>query len=106
VRLELYSAAVIASLVVAALFVLLLAISSNRALGWLGQRRWKSLQRASYPAFALTVAHGFAFQLIEGRVPWLVAALALLVLAVLAAQLAGWQRVSLRGRRSPAQPGP
>lgn len=51
----------------ALLFVLLLAISNDVSLRKLGLRRWKSVQRWVYVAFALTVAHGVAFQLVEKR---------------------------------------
>lgn len=93
VRRELYLWAVIGSLVVAALFVLLLALSSNVAMRRLGPAWWKRLQRGSYIAFVLTVAHSVVFQLIEGRTAWLVALLWLLAIAVAAAQAAGWRRV-------------
>ena len=57
----------------AALFLMLLAISNNLALRALGLERWKSLQRWTYAAFALTIAHGIAYQLVEKRhLPWVV----------------------------------
>jgi DMSO/TMAO reductase YedYZ heme-binding membrane subunit len=93
----LYMWAVIGSLVIAALFALLLALSNNAALRLLRPLWWKRLQRSSYLAFSLTVAHGVAFQVIEARSTWLVAALGLLTLTVVTAQLAGWSR--LRSRR-------
>lgn len=92
-RRAMYRWAVIASLVIAALFLLLLALSNNAAIRLLGHRWWKRLQRASYLAFVLTVAHSAAFQLIEARSPWLAAALALITAAVIAAQVAGWSRL-------------
>lgn len=101
-RHRLYSWAVIGSLVIAALFVLLLALSNNRSLRWLGPVWWKRLQRTSYVAFVLTVAHSIAFQVIESRTTVLVGALALLTLAVIAAQLAGWSSVRTTGRRAGA----
>ncbi len=100
-RRQLYFLSVVASLVVAALFALLLALSSNRAIRWLGPLWWKRLQRASYPAFALTVSHGVAFQLIESRTRWLIAALALLTATVAAAQLAAWSRIRSARRLAP-----
>lgn len=97
VRRQLYSWAVIGSLVIAAVFLVLLALSSNAALRRVGPTWWKRLQRLSYLAFALTVLHSVAFQVIESRSAWLVALLVLLTGAVLATQLAGWSR--LRGAR-------
>jgi len=95
-----YTWAVIGSLVVAAIFLLLLALSSNRAISLVGPARWKRLQRASYPAFALTVAHGAAFQLIEARSAWLVTLLWAVALLVLLSQAAGWRRVRAAVERS------
>jgi sulfoxide reductase heme-binding subunit YedZ len=100
-RRSLYSWAVIGSLVIAAVFAVLLLLSSNWSLRLMGAKWWKRLQRLSYLAFALTVAHSVAFQLIESRTLLLVIALALLTTAVVAAQLAGWSRV----RRNPASDG-
>lgn len=91
-RRSLYFWAVIGSLVIAAIFALLLALSSNWMLRVVGVKWWKRLQRLSYIAFALTVAHGLAFQVIESRTVVLVAALVGVTLAVLAAQLAGRNR--------------
>jgi len=93
VRRSLYFWAVVGSLVIAALFVLLVGLSSNRALALIGARWWKRLQRLAYLAFALTVAHAAAFQVIESRSPWLVALLAAVTVGVLALQLAGRARV-------------
>ncbi|HKR26869.1 MAG TPA: ferric reductase-like transmembrane domain-containing protein [Acidobacteriaceae bacterium] len=57
--------------VAAILFLVLLAISNDLSLRHLGLQRWKSVQRWAYAAFALTVAHGVAFQVVEKRhVPW------------------------------------
>jgi methionine sulfoxide reductase heme-binding subunit len=49
------------------LFVLLLAISNDLSLRRLGAQRWKSLQRWTYAAAALTFMHGVAYQHIEKR---------------------------------------
>lgn len=84
----------------AMLFVMLLAISNDLSLRNLGTRRWKSFQRWAYVAFALTAAHGVAYQLIEKRNwPW-VYIFAALILLVIAAQLLGIlkrQKISSRG---------
>jgi methionine sulfoxide reductase heme-binding subunit len=49
------------------LFVLLLAISNDVSLRRLGTQRWKSLQRWTYAAVALTFIHAVAYQHIEKR---------------------------------------
>lgn len=97
-RRRMYSWAVIGSLVVAALFLLLLLLSNNLSLRWLGPAWWKRLQRTSYVAFALTVAHSVAFQVIESRTAVLIAALALVTLGVVAAQIRGWSSVRAAAR--------
>jgi sulfoxide reductase heme-binding subunit YedZ len=48
-------------------FLLLLAISNDLSLRRLGTQRWKSLQRWTYAAAALTFIHGVAYQHIEKR---------------------------------------
>jgi sulfoxide reductase heme-binding subunit YedZ len=74
-------------LVAALLFLLLIAISNDPSVRSLGIRRWKSLQRWTYIAFGLTVAHGIAYQLVEKRhLPW-VLLFAFLVVAVTAIQV-------------------
>jgi DMSO/TMAO reductase YedYZ heme-binding membrane subunit len=97
-RRQMYLWAVVGSLVIAVLFVLLLALSSNRALRLLGPVAWKRIQRGSYAAFALTIGHSIVFQLLERRSWPLVLLLAALTLAVCAAQAAGWRRVRLGAR--------
>jgi methionine sulfoxide reductase heme-binding subunit len=71
-------------LAAALLFLLLLAISNDASLRAFGTRRWKSIQRWAYAAFALTVAHGIAFQLVEKRkLPWVLAFAVLIAVAAL-----------------------
>lgn len=56
----------------AIVFIVLLAISNDVSLRRLGIGRWKAIQRWAYGAFALTVVHGVAYQLVEKRhLPWL-----------------------------------
>jgi sulfoxide reductase heme-binding subunit YedZ len=83
------------------LLVLLLGISSNRALRRLGARRWKRLQRLAYALFALVVAHTILYQLIEERAVAVAGVAAALAGATVALQLAGARR---RVRRPPPQP--
>lgn len=82
--------------VAAILFLVLLAISNDVSLRRLGLRRWKAVQRWAYAAFALTVAHGVAFQAVEKRhVPWVVFFWAVIGSAILL-QLAGFALVRRR----------
>jgi sulfoxide reductase heme-binding subunit YedZ len=74
----------------ALLFVMLLAISNDVSLRGLGIARWKALQRWTYVACGLTVAHGVAYQLVEKRhMPW-VLVFALAVITIVAVQISGW----------------
>jgi methionine sulfoxide reductase heme-binding subunit len=69
----LFSGGAILGTVIAILFLLLLAISSDRAVRWLGPQRWKKLQGSAQLVMWLTVIHGIAFQLLEARyIPLLV----------------------------------
>ena len=63
----LFSGGAILGILIAMVFLLLLAISSDRALRWLGTMRWKKLQWSAHLALWLTVIHGIAFQLLEAR---------------------------------------
>ena len=79
-------------LLAALLFLVLLAISNDLSLRRLGTRTWKSLQRWTYMAVALTLMHAVAYQLVEKRQ----AAYDALVWATIAMtavlQVAGWWR--------------
>jgi sulfoxide reductase heme-binding subunit YedZ len=79
-------------LAAALLFLMLLAISNDLSLRTLKTRRWKSLQRWTYAAFVLTVAHGIAYQLLEKRhLPWVFIFTALMI-AVATIQIFGFLR--------------
>jgi sulfoxide reductase heme-binding subunit YedZ len=52
-------------LVAALLFAMLLAISNDLSLRRLGAMKWKSLQRWTYVAVALTAGHAVAYQNVE-----------------------------------------
>jgi methionine sulfoxide reductase heme-binding subunit len=85
-------------LISALLFLMLLAISNDLSLRSLGVERWKSLQRWTYAAVGLAIAHGILFQMVEKRhLPWVLvfAALSLFIVVV---QLAGvaWDRARRR----------
>lgn len=73
VRDQLYLWGIILGYVVAVLVLILMALSSDKVLRMVGARWWKRLQRLSYFAFAATVVHAFAFQILETRPPlWIV----------------------------------
>jgi len=79
-------------LIAALLFLMLLVLSNDVSLRWLGTRRWKSLQRWIYLAFGLTVAHAIAYQVVESRkLPWVIV-FAVCALAVIVVQMAGLVR--------------
>jgi len=92
VRESLFSGGSILGTLVAIIFLLLLAISSDWAMRRLGAKKWKTLQRSAHFALWLTVAHGVAFQVLEARY------LPMLIMAAMAAGLLGFQ---LRARRRP-----
>lgn len=82
------------------LLAVLFAISNSRSLKRLGLRRWKTVQRLNYVAFAAVAAHGLLMQLGERRDWRLQAAFWLVVGVVIAAQLAGvvlWRRRARAG---------
>jgi sulfoxide reductase heme-binding subunit YedZ len=86
-------------LAAALLFAMLLAISNDFSIRSLGSRGWKSVQRWTYAAFGLTVAHGIAFQIVEKRrAPWVLIFVAMGTV-VIAFQLLGfaYKRRNARG---------
>ena len=86
IRDPLFSFGATAGLVIAIIFLLLLAISSDRALRWLGPKKWKWLQRSAHASLWLTVTHGIAYQLLEARMLPLLATV-LLSIWVIATQI-------------------
>jgi methionine sulfoxide reductase heme-binding subunit len=83
-------------LAAALVLVLLLAISNDFSLRTLGTRRWKSWQRWTYWAAALTVAHALAYQVETRHLGRWIAAMVLLTVIVLVMQLDGRRRYLLR----------
>jgi len=78
-------------MIVALVYLLLLSISSDRAMRLLRPARWKKLQKSAHLVLWLTVLHGFAFQLLEARyVP--LALLLAMTIVVLALQYRGRRR--------------
>jgi sulfoxide reductase heme-binding subunit YedZ len=67
VRQSLFTWGSLLGFVIGLLFLLLMGLSNNVSLRRLGGKWWKRLQRSSYFAFAFTVLHGFAFQILENR---------------------------------------
>lgn len=67
IREILFSGGAILGLIVAVLFLLLLAISSDRAIRLLGIARWKKLQWSAHLVLWLTILHGIAYQVLEAR---------------------------------------
>jgi methionine sulfoxide reductase heme-binding subunit len=73
--------------------LLLLALSNDYFLRTLGAPRWKRLQRWNYALFALVVAHGVAYQVIEKRNAPFVILFSLLTACSIVIQLLGYRRV-------------
>lgn len=80
------------------LFLLLLALSNDLSLRRLGTRKWKSLQRWTYIAVALTIAHGVAYQQIEKRQQSYRAVLWITTGILAAVQLVGWWQTAQKKR--------
>jgi sulfoxide reductase heme-binding subunit YedZ len=77
---------------------MLLAISNDFSIRSLGSRSWKSIQRWTYAAFGLTVAHGIAFQIVEKRrIPWVIIFAGMATVA-LVLQFLGLLRVRMSDR--------
>lgn len=81
---------------------LLLVLSNDYYLRRLGTARWKRAQRWNYALFALVIAHGIAFQVIEKRKIAFVVTLAAMTAATIGVQYAGWRQVRRRGADAPA----
>jgi sulfoxide reductase heme-binding subunit YedZ len=80
------------------LFLMLLAISNDSSLRTLKTHRWKFLQRLTYAAFALTGAHGIAYQLTEKRhVLWVLVS-SVTMIAVVTGQILGFFQFQRRMR--------
>lgn len=77
-------------LVATFILLVLLAVSSDAALRFLGSRNWKSVQRLTYGLALLAIVHGIVYELIEDRALPLVFVFCATVLAVAALQLQGW----------------
>jgi methionine sulfoxide reductase heme-binding subunit len=96
VRHDLFGFANWTGLAAALLLVLLLAISNDASLRKLGTQRWKSWQRWTYWAAALTVAHALAYQIETRHLGRWIAAVVFVTVVVGAMQLDGRRRVLAR----------
>ena len=83
-------------LLAALLFLLLLAISNDLSLRRLGTSTWKSLQRWTYMAVALTLIHAVAYQVVEKRQAAYDALLWSTIAMAAVLQLAGWWRTKAK----------
>lgn len=86
----------IVGFVVGIIVLLLLALSNDRIIRWLGAKWWKRLQRSAYLAFVLTVLHGFAFQALESRHFALIGLVLAISFAVVVLQISGARSVRRR----------
>ncbi|MEO7102754.1 MAG: ferric reductase-like transmembrane domain-containing protein [Gemmatimonadaceae bacterium] len=73
------------------ILAVLLAISSDAALRYLGTQRWKTLQRWTYWLAVLVVLHGILYELIEKRTIPFVLLFGVTTLVVVLIQYRGWQ---------------
>ena len=89
VRLDAFGFANHLGIVGAVLLLLLMLISSDRALRRLGAIRWKRVQRLNYLAAAAVVMHGVLYQLLEHRAVPMVIGFALTIAAAFLLQAAG-----------------
>ncbi len=100
IREALFTWGTIAGLVVGVVLLLLLGLSNDRSLRWLGVRRWKRLHWTSYLAFALTAAHGLAFQALESRTRGLIAVVLIASVTVLILQMTAIRFVRISAQRN------
>jgi len=92
VRYDLFGIGNDSGLLAALLFLLLLAISNDLSLRRLGTRTWKSLQRWTYMATALTLVHAVAYQFVEKRRAEYDALIWATIAATAVLQVAGWRK--------------
>jgi sulfoxide reductase heme-binding subunit YedZ len=81
------------------LLILLLALSNAVSLRVLKGKRWKQLQRLTYPLVLLAVAHTFGYQYLNLRGPFLLVLLIIPIVIVLACQGLGIVLTLSRQRR-------
>jgi sulfoxide reductase heme-binding subunit YedZ len=97
-RIDPFGIANYTGLLAALLLVLLLALSNDVSMRWLGGRRWKRLQQLSYAIVGLVIVHGILYQRLEDRPRTLVLLFAAMAALIVVGQVLGaWHR----SRRSP-----
>jgi len=80
----------------------LVSISSDAALRFLGKEKWKLVQRSAYVVIVAVIVHGALYQILEKR-RWLLALIFLLLATGVAVfQLAGVQARRKQQRRTEA----
>jgi len=97
VRSDLFGIGNHTGLLAALLFLFLLAISNDFSLRRLGARKWKSLQRWTYMAVAVTLTHAAAYQLVEERRAAYNALLWATLSTCAVLQVAGWWITKQKG---------
>jgi len=95
-RASLFSWGSIVGFLVGIFVLLLLVLSNDKIMRFVGSMWWKRLQRFAYLAFVLTVLHGFAFQAIEARNVLLVGIVFVVFIGVLMLQISGFRAVKRR----------
>jgi sulfoxide reductase heme-binding subunit YedZ len=104
VRYDLFGFANYTGLGTTIILLLLLTLSNDISLRWLGAGRWKALQRWNYTGFVLLIFHGFAYQVLEKRTLGLVSLFAGMVLVVWVMQSLGYFKIRNPGFPSLSEP--
>ena len=94
VRSTLYNSGTISGYIIAVLFIVLLALSSDWMVRKVGLKWWKRIQRLSYLAFILTCIHAFEFQVLEARPLLWVLVVAAITGVTFAGQCLGFMAIS------------
>ena len=96
-RAGLFSWGSIAGFVVGIIVLMLVVLSNDKIMRFIGTKWWKRLQRLAYPAFVLTVLHGLAFQALEARPVIAIVIVILAFAGALILQISGFRAVRKRG---------
>jgi sulfoxide reductase heme-binding subunit YedZ len=105
-RLDAFGLANYTGLAATGLLLLLVAISSDAAIGRLKSRLWKRLQRLSLAAFALVVAHAVLYGALGSRATLYPVLLIASVAAVLLVRIGSACAARTTSTRAAARPGP
>ncbi len=95
-RESLFSWGSIVGFLVGVFVLLLLILSNNAIMRFVGSTWWKRLQRFAYAVFVLTVLHGFAFQALEARNVLLIGIVFAVFIGVLILQIFGFRATKKR----------